>query len=69
MGCYASPALFLHSTPGVAEMIKTHHIKPRNPLVAAARFRQAGVHRKSRKAQRRKANAEKTRLVQREVLN
>jgi hypothetical protein len=69
MGCYASPALFLHSTPGVVEMKKTYHIKPRNPLVAAARFRQAGVHRKSRKAQRRKANAEKTRLVQREVLD
>lgn len=26
--------------------------KPRNPLVAAARFRQAGAHRKSRKAGR-----------------
>jgi hypothetical protein len=46
-------------------MMKTQHIKPRNPLVAAARFRQAGVHRKSRKAQRRKANA----VVQRDALN
>lgn len=28
-------------------------LKPRNPLVAAARFRRAGSHEKSRKAERR----------------
>ena len=31
-------------------------VKPRNPLVAAARFRQAGPHRTDRDAERRDAN-------------
>lgn len=35
--------------------MKPQHTKPRNPLVAAARFRHAGAHQKTEKALRRQA--------------
>jgi hypothetical protein len=37
-------------------------LKPRNPLVAAAKFRKAGAHGKSKKAMRRKARIEAAKL-------
>ncbi len=37
-------------------------LKPRNPLVVAAKFRKAGAHRKMEKALRRKARVETAKL-------